>query len=94
MCSLFRLGRQSGFSDGAAEAPAGPLGMGLAARMMEKMGWKEGQGLGRNQQGIATPLIAKKTDQRSGRIVVADALPAADSGPPEKRLKVHIMALY
>ena len=24
---------------------------------MEKMGWKEGEGLGRNRQGMATPLM-------------------------------------
>lgn len=25
--------------------------------MLEKMGWKEGEGLGRNRQGMATPLV-------------------------------------
>lgn len=45
-------------------------GMSLAQRMMEKMGWKEGQGLGKNQQGIAEPLMVEKTDSKSGKIVV------------------------
>jgi hypothetical protein len=30
--------------------PAGPKGMGLAQKMLEKMGWKAGEGLGRNRQ--------------------------------------------
>lgn len=26
-------------------------------KLLEKMGWKEGEGLGRNRQGMATPLV-------------------------------------
>lgn len=74
-----RLGRPgSGFSDGPPGAAEAKSGMGLAARMMEKMGWKEGQGLGKLRQGMVTPLVAQKTDARSGVIVNAE-------GPPEKR---------
>jgi splicing factor 45 len=40
-----------------------------AQRMMAKMGWKEGQGLGKQEQGITTPLVARKTDRRAGVIV-------------------------
>ncbi|MCL7047469.1 hypothetical protein MKW94_007542 [Papaver nudicaule] len=39
--------------------------------MMAKMGWKQGQGLGKQEQGITTPLMAKKTDKRAGVIVNA-----------------------
>ncbi|KAJ6909585.1 hypothetical protein NC652_020535 [Populus alba x Populus x berolinensis] len=40
-------------------------------RTMAKMGWKEGQGLGKQEQGITTPLMAKKTDRRARVIVNA-----------------------
>ena len=43
--------------------------MGLAAKMMTKMGWKAGQGLGRDAQGITTPLTVQKHDKAAGTIV-------------------------
>jgi splicing factor 45 len=46
-------------------------GMSLAQKMMMKMGWKEGQGLGKDDQGMTTPLMAKKDGARSGVIVNA-----------------------
>ncbi|CAK9133497.1 unnamed protein product [Ilex paraguariensis] len=63
------------FSIGKSES--GGLGVGAggtmtaAQRMMAKMGWKQGQGLGKQEQGITTPLMAKKTDRRAGVIVNA-----------------------
>ena len=46
-------------------------GMSLAQKMMEKMGWKEGSGLGKDGQGMTTPLMAQKDGIRSGVIVNA-----------------------
>jgi len=37
--------------------------------MMVKMGYKEGEGLGKNKQGISTALQVEKTGLRTGRII-------------------------
>ncbi|KAL6839679.1 hypothetical protein ACP4OV_030618 [Aristida adscensionis] len=62
-----------GFAIGSSLSPGLGLGAGgqmtAAQRMMAKMGWKEGQGLGKQEQGITAPLVAKKTDRRGGVIV-------------------------
>ncbi|XP_047325629.1 DNA-damage-repair/toleration protein DRT111, chloroplastic [Impatiens glandulifera] len=62
-----------GFSIGKSETVGLGIGAGgqmsAAQRMMAKMGWKQGQGLGKQEQGITTPLMAKKTDKRAGVIV-------------------------
>ncbi|CAN6165034.1 unnamed protein product [Urochloa humidicola] len=76
--------------DGFAIGNSSTAGLGLGAggqmtaaqRMMAKMGWKEGQGLGKQEQGITAPLVAKKTDRRGGVIV-----DESSSKPPEKKPK-------
>jgi len=40
-----------------------------AEKMMVKMGYKGGEGLGKNKQGISTALQVEKTGLRTGRIV-------------------------
>lgn len=44
-------------------------------KLMQSMGWSEGEGLGRERQGMATPIILQKTDKRAGVIVNAEPLP-------------------
>lgn len=69
-----------------------------AKAMMEKMGWKEGEGLGKDGHGMKTPLMAKKTDRAQAVIMNAPQVPVfANSAatatadtiplPPEKRQK-------
>jgi len=75
-----------GFAIGSSSSAGLGLGAGgqmtAAQRMMAKMGWKEGQGLGKQEQGITAPLVAKKTDRRGGVIV-----DESSSKPPEKKPK-------
>ncbi|RCV20573.1 hypothetical protein SETIT_4G067300v2 [Setaria italica] len=75
-----------GFAIGSSSSAGLGVGAGgqmtAAQRMMAKMGWKEGQGLGKQEQGITAPLVAKKTDRRGGVIV-----DESSSRPPEKKPK-------
>ena len=57
----------------------------VAARMMARMGWREGAGLGREEQGMTTALVHKRTDKRIGVIVNAPpAPPAAATAKPAR----------
>ncbi|KAI4836745.1 RNA-binding protein [Plasmodium brasilianum] len=51
-----------------------PVKKDFATRMMEKMGWKKGEGLGKDKQGIKAPLILQKVDKRSGVIIQAPVI--------------------
>ncbi|PNH10993.1 DNA-damage-repair/toleration protein [Tetrabaena socialis] len=71
-------------SERPCPAPARPpasgyKGMTLAQKLLEKMGWREGEGLGKNRQGISNPLVAQKTNQRAG--VIVEAPPVAPKQP-------------
>uniref|UniRef100_A0A0E0C309 G-patch domain-containing protein n=1 Tax=Oryza meridionalis TaxID=40149 RepID=A0A0E0C309_9ORYZ len=93
--------------DGFAIGNSSSSGLGLGAggqmtaaqRMMARMGWKEGQGLGKQEQGITAPLVAKKTDRRGGVIVdenssKQDKKPKSVNfdGPPTRVLLLRNMA--
>eukprot|EP00741_Cyanophora_paradoxa_P004293 tig00000792_g4167.t1 len=51
----------------------GPKGLAFAAKLMQKMGWQAGSGLGKSNQGITTALDTRKTSNRQGVIVNAGA---------------------
>lgn len=47
-------------------------GLGVAAKIMAKYGFKEGGGLGKDGQGISQALMVEKTSKRGGRIIKGD----------------------
>eukprot|EP00811_Abedinium_folium_P011846 NODE_20973_length_774_cov_7.491499.p1 GENE.NODE_20973_length_774_cov_7.491499~~NODE_20973_length_774_cov_7.491499.p1 ORF type:complete len:179 (+),score=72.37 NODE_20973_length_774_cov_7.491499:3-539(+) len=62
----------------------------FATRMLKKMGWKEGAGLGKEGQGIQAPLVMKKTAKATGTIVEggkreAAAVPAGQPEPKQSK---------
>lgn len=55
----------------------------VAAKIMAKYGFKDGQGLGKQEQGMSMALQVEKTSKRGGRIIHEKeiSLPAAPSSP-------------
>ncbi|XP_067684085.1 splicing factor 45-like [Haliotis asinina] len=51
------------------------LGGSVASRIMAKYGYKEGQGLGKQEQGMSTALFVEKTSKRGGKIIHEKDLP-------------------
>ncbi|XP_029635143.1 splicing factor 45 [Octopus sinensis] len=45
------------------------LGGSVASKIMAKYGYKEGQGLGKQEQGMSTALFVEKTSKRGGKII-------------------------
>ncbi|XP_041975447.1 splicing factor 45 [Aricia agestis] len=73
----------AGFSIGGYGASS------VAAKIMAKYGFKEGQGLGKKEQGMSVALQVEKTSKRGGRIIhekdssvmPPPGFPTATSGP-------------
>lgn len=68
-------------------SPPGPtssflanMGGTVAHKIMQKYGFKEGQGLGKHEQGLSTALSVEKTSKRGGKIIVGDAAEKASAG--------------
>ncbi|XP_035909133.1 splicing factor 45 [Anopheles stephensi] len=55
-------------------------GSSVAAKIMAKYGFKDGQGLGKQEQGMAVALQVEKTSKRGGRIVHEKDIPAGGGG--------------
>lgn len=66
-----------------------------ATSYMKKLGWREGQGLGKEKQGLAAPLMMQKTDAGAGKIMVGSAMPvrASDPGPGPSRVVLLLNAV-
>uniref|UniRef100_A0A3Q2G9I6 Splicing factor 45 n=1 Tax=Cyprinodon variegatus TaxID=28743 RepID=A0A3Q2G9I6_CYPVA len=69
-------------------SPPGPtssflanMGGTVAHKIMQKYGFKEGQGLGKHEQGLSTALSVEKTSKRGGKIIIGDA---AEKHPSKK----------
>ncbi|XP_061662723.1 splicing factor 45 [Syngnathoides biaculeatus] len=70
-------------------SPPGPtssflanMGGTVAHKIMQKYGFKEGQGLGKHEQGLSTALSVEKTSKRGGKIIIGDAAEKPGSTPP------------
>ncbi|XP_037094686.1 splicing factor 45-like [Pollicipes pollicipes] len=61
--------------------PSSGGGGSIAAQIMAKYGYKEGQGLGKAGQGIARALAVEKTSKRGGRIIHEREVPGPGTPP-------------
>uniref|UniRef100_A0A669F2X5 Splicing factor 45 n=2 Tax=Oreochromis TaxID=8139 RepID=A0A669F2X5_ORENI len=79
-------------------SPPGPtssflanMGGTVAHKIMQKYGFKEGQGLGKHEQGLSTALSVEKTSKRGGKIIIGDAeknmITFSDANPLTEILK-------
>lgn len=50
----------------------------VASKIMAKYGYKEGQGLGKSEQGMSTALFVEKTSKRGGKIIHERDLPKGE----------------
>jgi splicing factor 45 len=66
-----------------AKPPAAPsnFGSSVAAKIMARYGFKEGQGLGKQEQGMASALQVEKTSKRGGRIIHEKEILASATSP-------------
>lgn len=56
----------------------------VASKIMAKYGYKEGQGLGKLEQGMSTALFVEKTSKRGGKIIHEKDLPKRKLWPVAK----------
>ncbi|CAH1117964.1 unnamed protein product [Phaedon cochleariae] len=67
--------------------PNATYGGSVAAKIMARYGFKEGQGLGRMEQGMSSALQVEKTSKRGGRIIHEKEImppPLIDGASPAK----------
>ena len=79
-----------GRAGGAPAADPGGEAGSAAERMMAKMGWKSGQGLGQKGQGMTTPLEHRRSKQGgAAKIVNAEERAAAAAVAAVQSLTPH-----
>ncbi|XP_064632967.1 splicing factor 45-like [Lineus longissimus] len=73
------------------EKPLPGASMGLAgsvaSKIMAKYGYKEGQGLGKKEQGMSTALLVEKTSKRGGKIIHEKDIPKFE--PPKAEVPTN-----
>lgn len=67
------------FAGAAGAAAAGSSASSVAAKIMAKYGFRDGQGLGKQEQGMSAALQVEKTSKRGGRIIHERESAAASS---------------
>uniref|UniRef100_A0A3B3RPL5 Splicing factor 45 n=1 Tax=Paramormyrops kingsleyae TaxID=1676925 RepID=A0A3B3RPL5_9TELE len=80
-------------------SPPGPsssflanMGGTVAHKIMQKYGFREGQGLGKHEQGLSTALSVEKTSKRGGKIIIGDLVEKVDlSKKPETNPLTEIL---
>uniref|UniRef100_H2TQN4 Splicing factor 45 n=1 Tax=Takifugu rubripes TaxID=31033 RepID=H2TQN4_TAKRU len=79
-------------------SPPGPtssflanMGGTVAHKIMQKYGFKEGQGLGKHEQGLSTALSVEKTSKRGGKIIIGDAAEKPDGKKSEANPLTEIL---
>lgn len=63
----------------------------IAAKIMAKYGFKDGQGLGKKEQGMSMALQVEKTSKRGGRIIHEKEAVGPSSSPPPSTPTVTVM---
>ena len=79
-----------------AEALAPSLKGSVGSKLLEKMGWKEGQGLGRDQAGIVAPVIHETYSSKAGvgAGVLLSSTTVADLAMGDRKQKTMILVSF